>query len=160
MPIYAQSVKRSSNVRRNRELKGYKTQSKKLGPVSTTVILTILLGLLAMLYLTQITKTSVYGYQVNSLSDTKQDLQQQQRELAVEAARLHSIERVKAKAARMDLVDEEQVSYVTEGESRVVTSAEETRSNNAGAEQYPYNDSVSLETIELGEEVNNDIQSQ
>lgn len=76
--------------RRNRNLAGHRAGSS-LGPVSTTLLLAVIIGVLALLYLTQITKTSVYGFQVSNLSEQRKELIEKQQSLQVEAARLRSI---------------------------------------------------------------------
>ncbi len=62
-----------------------------MGPATTSLLLAVIIGVLALLYLTQITKTSVYGYQVNNLSSERKELLARGQELQVEAARLQSI---------------------------------------------------------------------
>lgn len=68
---------------------------KGFGPVSHTVIIAIMLCILGLLYLTQITKTSAYGYQINDLKIKEDELLSQKRDLEVESARLQALERVK-----------------------------------------------------------------
>jgi hypothetical protein len=67
----------------------------RLGPISHTIIIAIMLAILGLLYLTQITKTSAYGYQINDLKVKQDDLISQKRDLEVENARLQALERVK-----------------------------------------------------------------
>ena len=71
-----------------------------------SLILIIIVGLLALLYLTQITKTTVYGYQVNNLSTEREELLSRNQELQVEAARLQAVARIRdsqvAKALETD----------------------------------------------------------
>ncbi len=66
-----------------------------LGPVSHTVLIAIMLCILGLIYLTQITKTSAYGYQINDLKVKKDQLSNEKRDLEVESARLQALERVK-----------------------------------------------------------------
>lgn len=80
----------TSGLRRNRNLTSSKA-SGRLGPVSMTMVLVVIVGVLALLYLTQITKTSVYGYQVSNLSEQRKELITRGQQLQVEAARLQSI---------------------------------------------------------------------
>lgn len=65
-----------------------------LGPISHTVLIAIMLAVLGMIYLTQITKTSTYGYQLNDLSQKKEQLASENRDLEVESAKLQALERV------------------------------------------------------------------
>lgn len=66
-----------------------------LGPVSNTIMLLVLTCLLGLLYLTQVTKTNAYGYQVNDLQKKQANLQFEHDELEIASARLQSLERVK-----------------------------------------------------------------
>jgi hypothetical protein len=59
------------------------------------VLIAIMLCVLGLIYLTQITKTSAYGYQINDLQNKQTKLADQKRDLEVESARLQALERVK-----------------------------------------------------------------
>ena len=80
------------------------TQERALGPVSNTVILIVLALVLGMLYLTQVTKTNAYGYQINSLQQQQAKLTSQQSDLQVAAARLQAVSRVQNSAQAKSLV--------------------------------------------------------
>lgn len=67
-----------------------------LGPVSHTVLIAVMLAVLGMIYLTQITKTSTYGYQLNDLSAKQEQLASENRDLEVESAKLQALEKVQA----------------------------------------------------------------
>ncbi len=58
-------------------------------------MLIILACLLGLLYLTQVTKTNSYGYQINDLQQQQTQLKDENTELQVSAARLQALERVK-----------------------------------------------------------------
>ena len=66
----------------------------KLGPVSNTIVLIVLACLLGLLYLTQVTKTNAYGYQINALQEKQTSLQSEHADLEVTSARLQSLSRV------------------------------------------------------------------
>lgn len=106
-------LSQSRRVRRNRELNRYRATTTTMGPISTTLTIGIILSVLALLYLTQITKTSIYGYQVSTLGAQQEELVQQQQELAVEAARLKSLERIRSESVAKNMVSEDEVSYLT-----------------------------------------------
>jgi hypothetical protein len=63
----------------------------KLGPVANAVIIILLVAFLGLLYLTQLTKTSTFGYQLNSIDNQRTQLQAEQNDLQVENARLQSL---------------------------------------------------------------------
>lgn len=102
-----------TSMRRNRNLGGYRVTSATMGPVSTSLFLIVIVGILALLYLTQITKTTVYGYQVSNLSDQRQTLLDQNQELQVQAARLQAIARVQNSKVASALQPQSQASFVS-----------------------------------------------
>ena len=97
-------------VRRNQNLTR-QTTSLHLGPVSASFVVITAVSLLALLYLNQITKTNVFGYQITSLQQKTSDLQSSKQDLEVEAARLQSIEEIQKSPAVAAMVPESQVSY-------------------------------------------------
>ncbi len=103
---YSSSVAaaRNSYVRQNQNSVSFASKSKTLGPVTNTMILIVLACLLGLLYLTQVTKTSSYGYTINSLQEQQTQLQDQQANLKVTAARLQSLDKVTASSAAKNLV--------------------------------------------------------
>ena len=68
------------------------------------MILIVLACLLGLLYLTQVTKTSSYGYTINNLNQQQAQLQDEQSNLQVTAARLQSLNRVAASQTAKSLV--------------------------------------------------------
>ena len=79
--------------------------------MSHTVIIAIMLAVLGLIYLTQITKTSTYGYQISDLTNKKEQLLDEQRDLEVETARLQALERVKTSSVAKALEDPKQTDY-------------------------------------------------
>ncbi|HSX33520.1 MAG TPA: hypothetical protein VLF91_04240 [Candidatus Saccharimonadales bacterium] len=79
---------------RNQNNVVFRTQERALGPVSNTVILIVLALVLGMLYLTQVTKTNAYGYQINGLQQQQAQLTAQRSDLEVAAARAQAVARV------------------------------------------------------------------
>lgn len=66
-----------------------------LGPVAHTVLIALMIAVLGLLYLTQVTKTSFYGYQLDERESQRTALLAEKRELEVENARLQALEHVK-----------------------------------------------------------------
>jgi hypothetical protein len=83
-----------------------------LGPVSHTVLIAVMLCILGLLYLTQITKTSTYGYQINDLKTQKDELLSEKRDLEVENARLQALERVKQSDVAKAMTNPSSTEYV------------------------------------------------
>jgi hypothetical protein len=97
-------------ARRNQNL--YRqSASLRLGPISVGFVTVAIITVLALLYLTQVTKTSVYGYRVSELNQQKQQLEQQHQELAVESARLQAIQKIQDSGNVKNLVAEKNVTY-------------------------------------------------
>jgi hypothetical protein len=99
-------------MRRNQNL--YRNQSRiALGPISLGFVTVGIIAVLALLYLTQITKTSVYGYRVSELTAQKDKVMMAKQELEIESARLSAIHNIQSSKAVSQLVPEQNVSYTT-----------------------------------------------
>jgi hypothetical protein len=88
------AVNRTRFSGRNQNSVSYQASARTLGPISNTIVLIVLACLLGLLYLTQVTKTNAYGYQINSLQQTQSKLKAQHDDLKVSSARLQSLSRV------------------------------------------------------------------
>ncbi len=97
-------------ARRNQNLYRQPT-TLKLGPISSSFVTVAIIGLLAGLYLNQVTKTSVLGYRVGELTKQSRQLMSDKQDLSVEAARLQAIGHISAKATKQGLVPEGKVTY-------------------------------------------------
>lgn len=89
---------------RNKNSVSFRSQTRVLGPISNTIILIVLACLLGMLYLTQVTKTNAYGYQLNSLKEQQSKLQNEHDDLEVTSARLQSMSRVQNSPVAKNMV--------------------------------------------------------
>jgi ribosomal protein L17 len=92
-------------VRRNQNLYRPKA-SLHLGPVSVSFLTVAAVSVLALLYLTQITKTNIYGYKVSDLTVKRDKIQTAEQDLEVEAARLQAIQQIQASPVVAKLVPE------------------------------------------------------
>lgn len=97
-------MNRSRFTGRSQNTVSFRAQARVLGPVSNTIILIVLACLLGLLYLTQVTKTNAYGYQINTLQQKQSSLRTQHDDLEVASARLQSLQRVKDSQAAKNLV--------------------------------------------------------
>lgn len=100
----------SSMWRRNQNTVKFQ-QNRRLGPVAHAVLVAVTLAVLGLIYLTQITKTSAYGYQINDLNTQKEQLLSEQRDLEVEAARLQALEKVQQSSVAKALETPRETSY-------------------------------------------------
>jgi len=96
-------MSRSRFSGRNQNEVSFRVTERTLGPISNTIVLIVLACLLGLLYLTQVTKTNAYGYQINSLQQQSASLKSQHDDLEVASARLQSLPRVQASAVAKSL---------------------------------------------------------
>lgn len=101
----ALSLSRGQYAGRNQNVVSFSPdRARRLGPVSNTIILIVLLCTLGLLYLTQVTKTNAYGYQINGLQEKQQQLVSEQHDLELANARLQSLDRVQHSQVAATLV--------------------------------------------------------
>ncbi len=100
------SLRKNQNFVRNK----IRIQS---GPVSTTLMLTVLVILLGLLYLNQVTKTSTFNYKISNLEKKQTELQSTKNNYAIDAARLGTIAEAKKAADKAQLTPVKSVSYVS-----------------------------------------------
>ena len=98
------AVGRQRFAARSQNTTSFRDQEARLGPVSNTIMLIVLACLLGLLYLTQVTKTNAFGYQINELEQQQTSLKTEHDELQVASARLQALERVKDSEVAKDLV--------------------------------------------------------
>lgn len=82
----------------------FSRESKRLGPISNAIVLLVMVCLIGLVYLTQVTKTNSFSYQINELETTQTHLKEEQKDLEVTAARLRSVESRRVAEAANSLV--------------------------------------------------------
>lgn len=87
------AVGRQRYAMRGQNAVSFKKQTHGFGPISNTIILTVLACILGLLYLTQVTKTNAFGYKISALKDQANSLKSEHDELEVASARLSSLDR-------------------------------------------------------------------
>ncbi|HET6924482.1 MAG TPA: hypothetical protein VFH39_01460 [Candidatus Saccharimonadales bacterium] len=97
------AMSRSRFTVRNQNSVSYRVEERRLGPISNTIVLIVLACLLGLLYLTQVTKTNAYGYQINSLQQQSASLQTKHDDLEVASARLQALPRVQSSAVAQSM---------------------------------------------------------
>ena len=95
---------RQTYAGRNQNVVSFARAERKLGPISNTIILVVLVCLLGLLYLTQVTKTNTFGYQINSLQHKQAQLQAEHDDLTLASAQLQSLDRVQHSSTAGSLV--------------------------------------------------------
>ena len=98
------AVNRTRYQGRNQNSVSFRATTRTLGPISNTITLIVLACLLGLLYLTQVTKTNAYGYQINALQQQQASLKSQHDNLEIDSARLQSLSRVQGSAVAKNLV--------------------------------------------------------
>ncbi|HLG90851.1 MAG TPA: hypothetical protein VI336_01675 [Candidatus Saccharimonadales bacterium] len=104
---YSSSIaasRRGLRVRRNQNSVAFIKKGKTLGPISNTVVLIVLGCLIGLLYLTQVTKTNSFGYEINNLKEEQLQLKSQKTDLEIKSARLQSFDRIASSPKAKDLV--------------------------------------------------------
>ena len=90
----SRTVQPERQWRRNQNTVAYATTAK-LGPIAHTVIIALMIAVLGLIYLTQVTKTSFFGYQLNDKQTQLETLATERQNLEIENARLQAMSRVK-----------------------------------------------------------------
>lgn len=83
-----------------------------LGPVTHTVLVALMVAVLGLIYLTQVTKTSFYGYELDQRETKLAEMLDTKRDLQVENARLQALERVSNSSVASALTEPASVEYV------------------------------------------------
>lgn len=82
-----------------------------MGPVAHTVLVALMVAVLGLIYLTQVTKTSFYGYQIDERESKLATMVDEKRDLEIENARLQALERVSNSAVASALTQPTSVEY-------------------------------------------------
>jgi len=103
----------SKRVRRNQNTTSFTNASiKHVGPISSLLLVGTLVTIASLLYLVQITKTSVYGFEVSELKNQQTELVQRNETLRVEAARLQSLNRVESSELASEFAPASELSFL------------------------------------------------
>ena len=86
--------RRQTNWQRNQNTVAF-AYAVKLGPISHTVLVALMITVLGLIYLTQATRVSGYDYTANAVSDKIATMTEQKNDLEVENARLTALQSVK-----------------------------------------------------------------
>ena len=86
----------------------------KLGPITHTIMVALMIVVLGLIYVTQATRTTGYDYQAQKIDSQIADLNEQKDELEVENARLMAIESAKSSTVAREMVEPTGVQYVND----------------------------------------------
>lgn len=84
----------SGKWQRNQNTVAYSGPTK-MGPITHTVLVSLMVAVLGLIYLAQVTKSSTFGYTLQQQSDTLASLNAEQRDLQIENARLQALNTIK-----------------------------------------------------------------
>lgn len=87
------SLRRRGNWNRNQNNTAF-VSSIKLGPVAHTVLVTLMVTVLGLIYLTQATRATSYDYEAQKVDNQIAELATKNSDLQVENARLTALENV------------------------------------------------------------------
>jgi len=106
-----QYVHRRSGLNRNQNSTRF-TSSIKLGPVTHTVLVALMITVLGLIYLTQAIKATSYDYQTQEIDGQISQLKEEKLDLEVENAKLTALNAVRDSSVAKAMVKSEAPSYV------------------------------------------------
>ncbi len=83
----------------------------KLGPVTHTVLVALMVTVLGLIYLTQATSATGYDYEVQKVDNQIAELSSEKADLEVENARLTALENVKNSSVARQMTAPSETSY-------------------------------------------------
>ena len=106
-----QYTQRRSNLNRNQNTARF-VSSIKLGPVTHTVLVALMITVLGLIYLTQAGEAMSYDYQTSAINDQISQLKDEKVDLEVENAKLTALNDVRDSSVAKAMVKSEAPSYV------------------------------------------------
>lgn len=107
------SPRRSGNWNRNQNTVAF-ASNIKLGPVTHTVLVALMITVLGLIYLTQATRATSYDYEAQKIDSKIADLTTQKTDLEVENARLTALESVQSSSVAKEMTTPAQTDYVSQ----------------------------------------------
>ena len=104
------SSRRQQNWSRNQNTVAY-VSAIKLGPVTHTVLIALMITVLGLIYLTQATRATSYDYATQKINSQISDLNDQKSDLEIENARLTALETVKQSSVASAMTTPVSTSY-------------------------------------------------
>ncbi len=106
-----QYARRRASLNRNQNTVAF-VPSVKLGPVTHTVLVGLMITILGLVYLTQATKPMSYDYQTQKIDSQIAELSEEKTDLEVENARLTALSSVRESSVAKAMVKSEAPTYV------------------------------------------------
>lgn len=105
--------RRQGNWGRNQNTVAF-ASAVKLGPVTHTVLVALMITVLGLIYLTQATRASGFDYTASQIQDKISQLSDQKKDLEVENARLTAMQTVQNSSVAKAMTTPTDVQHVTE----------------------------------------------
>jgi len=106
-----QYARRRAGMNRNQNSVAF-ASSIKLGPVTHTVLVALMITVLGLIYLTQATKATSYDYEAQKIDTQIAELSEEKTDLEVENARLTALSTVRESSVAKAMTKAEAPSYV------------------------------------------------
>lgn len=107
------SRRQSAPMRRNQNSVAF-TSAVKLGPVTHTVLVALMITVLGLIYLTQATRATSYDYAAQKIDDQIAELSSQKTDLEVENARLTALETIRKSEVAKSMTQSDDTKYVNQ----------------------------------------------
>lgn len=105
--------RRSNAMRRNQNSVNY-LAAVKLGPVTHTVLIALMITVLGLIYLTQATKATSYDYAASDVDSQIAEMSVQKDDLAVENAKLTALQSIENSAVAAAMEEPSSTSYAAQ----------------------------------------------
>ena len=105
--------RRRQNWSRNQNTVTYRS-AVKLGPVTHTVLVALMVAVLGLIYLTQATRATSYDYAIQDIDSQIAELNSQKSDLEIENARLASLNTVKNSSVASTMTTAASTQYAQE----------------------------------------------
>ena len=107
------SSRRRQNWSRNQNTVAY-VSAIKLGPVTHTVLIALMITVLGLIYLTQATRVTSYDYETQRIDSQIAELNTEKADLEVENARLTALESIKSSSVATTMTTPVSTDYATQ----------------------------------------------
>lgn len=105
--------RRQSNWQRNQNTVAF-ASAVKIGPITHTVMIALMITVLGLIYLNQATRASSYDYAANAIDSKITELTDQKADLEVENARLTALETVQKSSVASTMSKPAESTYISE----------------------------------------------
>jgi cell division protein FtsL len=105
------SSRRQSGWNRNQNTVAF-VSNVKLGPVSHTVLVALMVTVLGLIYLTQATQATAYDYEAQKIDSQIAELADRKSDLEIENARLTALETVRSSDVAKTMTEPSETNYV------------------------------------------------